>query len=310
MKKIHQANKLLRAIRAIPEPRHYYTGLQPATDRLPVNILLFPRLSRAYMERWHSNPTSHHRHVLIVALKSAGTIQLEHMRIRMTPGMAVMVQPFQLHRAFRFDQEKIAWLYISFETADANALEPLRDAPIALPPPAWEHLLNLASDFARTGDKPASLRTRISLRLALLLNELAAAEPTSAVGSAAPHASAADLIVEEACRFISEHLAERVHVADVAAHVGLSESHLRLLFRRTVRTPLGKYHRAVQLTRAAMLATLSEMSVGEIAQRCGFESIYSFSRAFKREMNLSPLQYRKRFGPTARAARTKRRRER
>ena len=99
---------LVRSIGLIAEPRHYYTGIEPELSQLPRNVLLFSRLSRAYMERYHARLAAHHRFLLVVALKTAGTVQLEHLSLRMQPGTAILIHPFQLHRAVRFASEKYA----------------------------------------------------------------------------------------------------------------------------------------------------------------------------------------------------------
>ena len=37
----------------------------------------------------------------------------------------------------------------------------------------------------------------------------------------------------------------------------------------------------------------SGLNVSQVAQSCGYDSLYSFSRAFKKTTGLSPLAYKK-----------------
>ena len=50
----------------------------------------------------------------------------------------------------------------------------------------------------------------------------------------------------------------------------------------------------MRISKAKQLLVFSTMSVGEIAEKCGFESIHYFSNAFKKVVRCSPAQYRKR----------------
>ncbi len=43
---------------------------------------------------------------------------------------------------------------------------------------------------------------------------------------------------------------------------------------------------------ACRLLSRTEFAIDEIAERCGFGSIYAFSRAFKREVGTPPKRYR------------------
>ena len=48
-----------------------------------------------------------------------------------------------------------------------------------------------------------------------------------------------------------------------------------------------------RIARACARLSAIYVSVSQIAEECGFESLYSFSRTFKKEQGSSPLAYRK-----------------
>ncbi len=64
-------------------------------------------------------------------------------------------------------------------------------------------------------------------------------------------------------------------------------------FSRLFKTTPGKWLVKKRLDYASSLLVSSEKNVNEIAYDCGFESATHFSRVFKEQFGVSPLQYRK-----------------
>ena len=74
---------------------------------------------------------------------------------------------------------------------------------------------------------------------------------------------------------------------------GLSVSQYELLFRRTTgRTPT-QYVTKLRMSLAKKLLSETAMPVGEIAEACGYDDAFYFSRVFSREEGMSPRSYRK-----------------
>lgn len=99
---------------------------------------------------------------------------------------------------------------------------------------------------------------------------------------------AIDYITEN---FLKEHLSCE-HLAEIC---GISYSYLKRLFIEKYDMSPKKYIIKLKTDYACELL-LSEMySVGEIAQMAGFSDIYFFSRQFKNQMGISPLQFAKKY---------------
>ena len=79
----------------------------------------------------------------------------------------------------------------------------------------------------------------------------------------------------------------------LAADARLSQSHFRKLFRETH----GESPRAMQtrarMQKAAELVLHSSWSITQIAHQLGFSTVHNFSRAFTREIGVSPQGYRR-----------------
>jgi AraC family transcriptional regulator, alkane utilization regulator len=81
-------------------------------------------------------------------------------------------------------------------------------------------------------------------------------------------------------------------VGELAAEVALSRSAFTARFRRLVGEPPMRYLIRARLAHAAGLLRTTEVGLAEIARRTGYQSEFSFSRAFKRAFGVAPGGYR------------------
>ena len=54
-----------------------------------------------------------------------------------------------------------------------------------------------------------------------------------------------------------------------------------------------EYVAELRISKAKELLLNEDINISEIAQECGFSSLYSFSRAFKENVGISPIKFRK-----------------
>ena len=77
----------------------------------------------------------------------------------------------------------------------------------------------------------------------------------------------------------------------IAASVGVSSDYLSRQFRQVTGIGVQEYLRRYRFARAMELLQTG-LSVGDVAARVGFGSLCHFSREFKREMGVTPSQYK------------------
>ncbi len=85
----------------------------------------------------------------------------------------------------------------------------------------------------------------------------------------------------------------KVTVSDLARTVACSPTHLRRLFQQAFGVSPRQWLLEQRLQRAAYLLQVTEKSVQQIADICGFDSLSHFTRYFRRKFGCSPAQYRK-----------------
>ena len=102
--------------------------------------------------------------------------------------------------------------------------------------------------------------------------------------------------VKTAIAYMEKHYAERITLNELAELCGFSRSEFCRSFRRiTSRTPF-TFLQHFRVRRSLSLLRDPSLSITQIAERVGFSGASYYAEIFRRFMNLSPLQYRKREG--------------
>ncbi len=83
-------------------------------------------------------------------------------------------------------------------------------------------------------------------------------------------------------------------ITDLARQVGYSADHFSRVFRQVLGQSPQAYIVEQRVGRARQLLTESSLTVTQIADALGYESVYFFSRQFKAKSGISPSQYRRR----------------
>ena len=79
----------------------------------------------------------------------------------------------------------------------------------------------------------------------------------------------------------------------LAAQAGVSEIYFRRLFKEMFGTTPKQYILGLRIKKACKLLIESPSNVSEIAEECGFSSVYHFCRSFKDNTGLTPGEYAK-----------------
>lgn len=92
---------------------------------------------------------------------------------------------------------------------------------------------------------------------------------------------------------MSEALETTQPVPALAARAHVSERSLRRLFWTELQTTPGRYYLLLRLARARELLRHSDLSLDQIALRCGFANATTLRRSLRKNFSSQPLQYRK-----------------
>ena len=93
---------------------------------------------------------------------------------------------------------------------------------------------------------------------------------------------------------MEKHLAEKIDLDRLAAHIGYSRTQVFTLFRKhTGLTPVDCLTR-LRVRRACQLLETTDWKVCDIALACGFMTSAAFNATFRKQCGVTPLQWRAR----------------
>lgn len=97
------------------------------------------------------------------------------------------------------------------------------------------------------------------------------------------------------CDYINEHYSEDLNLDDVADISGFSKYHFSRLFKQFTNISFYKYLNKKRIENAEKLLIDKELSITEVALRCGFSSLSAFIRMFKIIKDCTPTEFKTMF---------------
>jgi transcriptional regulator GlxA family with amidase domain len=102
-----------------------------------------------------------------------------------------------------------------------------------------------------------------------------------------------------ALAYIADHLDADLSVPALARHSAMSPRTFARAFRAEVGTTPAAYVQAVRVEAARRLLETTVDGTAEVARACGFGTVETMHRAFRRTVHTTPGQYRRHFAATA-----------
>lgn len=104
--------------------------------------------------------------------------------------------------------------------------------------------------------------------------------------------SGSSLYIRKSIDYITSHYQQPIKVSDIATFLGLSEKYLSTLFKKETGQTLVSYIEHVRIEEACSMLTYTDLSYAEIAESLSFNSHSYFTKIFKKNIGLTPMQYR------------------
>jgi AraC family transcriptional regulator len=161
-------------------------------------------------------------------------------------------------------------------------------------PPSYPDLLAKLVDAATTASEGDRAKAQRSLEQALALLE-GGSSPSRRLSEWPPRGGLASWQAKRVAAYVREHIGTRLMVGELAALVRVSLSHFHRRFKVTFGEPPAIYimHQRMRLAQDLLIRTGAPLS--HVALECGLYDQAHFSRAFRRNVGISPRVFRRQF---------------
>lgn len=222
----------------------------------------------------------HHRMILKIILSGRASTCIDGIRYQLHPSDAVLYFPMQTHSTETEDDEgSFEYLAITF-VAGMGRYEELN----ALKNRVFSPDPRLLPGIIR------AWKEKRQILAAGMLAELLAEAIAGVSGTVGKEQNDFGRIAE----YIRENCGGSLSVKKIAAEFDVSPQTVKRIFQRNIHglTP-GSLIRQQRMVLAAELLRRTDLPMRELSEKCGFSSVFSFSRAFRREYGIPPSLYRR-----------------
>ncbi|MFD3657829.1 GlxA family transcriptional regulator [Streptomyces sp. NPDC058620] len=101
--------------------------------------------------------------------------------------------------------------------------------------------------------------------------------------------------IEDLRHYIMRHIDEPLTVADLAEHGHIGDRQLTRIFKNELGTTPHAYIESVRVERARNQLESTDATLERVATTCGFGTTDTLVRAFRRRLDTTPTEYRRRF---------------
>ena len=237
------------------------------------------------------NPTGRLDYYLIYLVSGSIKFYTDDRELTLSPGSLLVYPPSTPYKySCDASRENVQFFWAHFTGGEAKST--LERYSIGLFPTIYKISANNHIDarckgmFDAFANNDSFRKDELSAHLSRLLIEIGRVISITGTGIGRLHKSV---------RYINEHFSEPIKITELAEMENMCMTTYNLHFKKYVGTPPTRYIIRLRTQLAIELLLNSELSIQEIASRCGYNDYNLFTKVFKSELGSAPTKYRKSF---------------
>ena len=234
-----------------------------------------------------TRPSVHNFNCIYLCIKGAGNIEVDGVPFFIKAGEALGIPPHHPHRRMPGKGE-VHYLLLRFTISNPELISNLSGNILTVPEKAESLISKLIECYQNAIENDSvSANNETLLYATLLINALSDSPKASCLKQ-----TTLPERLNKALYMLSnpENINLPLHI--IAHKLSITPGHLSDLVRDHLGYPPSKLRRAVTIRTAIHYLTHTDLNISEIAELCGFKTVYSFSRFFKQGHGISPRKFR------------------
>lgn len=264
-----------------------------------LNLITFNEESKndsfyaSYKHKMH-NKTTHWHDFYEIHLITDGSITecINGHKTEMGPGWIYFLKPYDVHEYWTEKPVSMYKIQFLIDILDADIQKTLISdkyrLAMKLPDKEFDALIPTFNKIVE--ERNSNKHNRLKM-ISHLMNCLAI-EMIRLSKNQSQHTSNSDSIVL-ALEYIHHNYTNNITMQQVANYVGLTPNYFCSKFHKEIGQSFKQYLRGLQLNHAATLLRVSDISVSNVCEETGINSLAHFLRDFKAFYGITPSQYRK-----------------
>lgn len=232
---------------------------------------------------WHMRPNLHEYSELLYCLKGSGRVTVNGKTIPLGENELVWILPNSIHQ-YDFDTAEVICAVFSNDLIPLffKKLNKRYLCPSAIP---MAEMSDVIQTFPR-------IKKEDLLRVSGYLNLIGAIVIERSSFEAARHSDG--ILCQKVFSYLAEHFTESISLSQLAREFGYNEKYLSHTLHELTGIHFRQLLNFYRINHAKVLLTDSkDQNISAVATMCGFISLNTFNREFKRLVGMPPRDYRK-----------------
>lgn len=264
-----------------------------------LNLITFNEESKndsfyaSYKHKMRSKTTHWHDFYEIHLITDGSVMEcINGHRTEMGPGWIYFLKPYDVHEYWTEKPVSMYKIQFLIDILDADIQKTLISDKyrlmMKLPDKEYDALLPIFNRIVE--ERNSNKHNRLKM-IGHLMNCLAIEMIRLSKKQENPTSNSDSIVL--ALEYIHHNYTDNITMQQVADYVGLTPNYFCSKFHKEIGQSFKQYLRGLQLNHAATLLRVSDMSVSNICEETGINSLAHFLRDFKAFYGITPSQYRK-----------------
>lgn len=255
--------------------------------------------SGKYRQDWEIEPHNHTFFQMIAFSNGSGKIVIGDKSYDIQAGQIYLVQPQQFHSICSSDTDRLHIMDIKFDINSTQLFNSLKEIPTPFIPDDFNwYKKNFEVIINESLSQCVYYYTIICNTLFSMLAHMVRKtkgenDQQQPLYEEIGYNTYNGINVKALMEYIQFNYSKIISLDDLIDIAHTNKTTLTSLFKELFGTTPIKYLNKIRMNKAKELLSNTDISIGEIAELTGFQSIYYFSRYFKTHEAITPVEYRK-----------------